>query len=594
MFKLKRICSLLLILILIVSGQQITFADSSGIIVNDIDGKYVSVQLDFGNEVAEKLVGIEILRPNGDITAIASDEDVVATFAKLDTVVTDDNGKASAEILFSAPSGNYKIIAGRKIKKLETMFPFINANDVKEIAEGLKNGNIGLKDIFNSTGDEDLYDAFEILGLNDIDAYDVYIAEDDIKSDAQTYFSDDKSDISLNDSRDDNQKSVQALFEKSVYKSAVINSKKRDVVTKILSENASVIGFDASVVYKDIYSDNKICDKSIISDISDYIVSKEWTNEEKTDFLSTLEKAILLSVLSENEVYGEIAQIITKSKDILVKSGLDWSAYDKVSNKQKIHRDIASLDKNEYGLKFTTLNDFAQYINDKTGGQTSDDDDDYGSSSSSSGSSGKRGSGSSVSFGGVQAPVNNISEVSKADLFKDLDSEHWAMEAIKYLADKEIVNGKSETRFAPNDNITREEIAKILVLAFELTGKESSEFTDVDENAWYYDYVTRAAASGIINGYGDSFGVGDFVTRQDLATICYRILTVAKIRLEQGEMTFTDSSEISDYALKAVNALSNAGIINGVGDGRFNPKGTATRAQAAKIIYQTILLKEAK
>ena len=202
------------------------------------------------------------------------------------------------------------------------------------------------------------------------------------------------------------------------------------------------------------------------------------------------------------------------------------------------------------------------------------------------------GSSKSVSLGGNVAAVSPLKEVNGIDLFNDLENVVWAKDAISYLVENKILNGRSENSFAPNDNMKREELAKMLVLAFQSSGKERTEFKDSDKNAWYYDYVSKAASSGLMMGYGDVFGIGDSVTREDLATICYRVLQSAKVKIDVNDIEFTDNAEISEYAKDAVKALASAGIINGMDEGRFNPKLPATRAQAAKIIYQTIVLKE--
>ena len=220
---------------------------------------------------------------------------------------------------------------------------------------------------------------------------------------------------------------------------------------------------------------------------------------------------------------------------------------------------------------------------------------DSGSSFPNGGSGGS--GGGSGGSGGTSYDSGYVTDSEKTkiniNIFDDIDDVPWAVDAIVELAEQGIINGKEEKRFFPNDKITREETAKLIVAAFlsEYPAAEA-EFSDVDENAWYAQYVKTACGCGIVNGIGDGrFGTGSFITREDMAVIAYR---TAEYRgfiddSESGsgadEFIFEDDGSISDYAKKAVYALEKEGIINGVGNGYFEPKGGLTRAQAAMIIY---------
>ncbi len=171
--------------------------------------------------------------------------------------------------------------------------------------------------------------------------------------------------------------------------------------------------------------------------------------------------------------------------------------------------------------------------------------------------------------------------------FGDIAGVPWAQEAIESLFAQRIISGKAEGVFAPNDYITREEVVKMLVEAFykDYAMQSGCDYQDIDKNAWYYNYVARGVEKGIVNGYNDKvFGIGDNITREDFCVMVYRILDVKY----DNNLSFDDNSNISDYAVEAVNALSNMGIVNGVGNNRFAPKNNATRAEAAKIIYMAL------
>lgn len=112
-------------------------------------------------------------------------------------------------------------------------------------------------------------------------------------------------------------------------------------------------------------------------------------------------------------------------------------------------------------------------------------------------------------------------------------------------------------------------------------------FRDVDTEAYYSPYVQWACLTGISTGAGSGmFRPDEMVSRQDLASMLYNYAKVMSISLEGTDsgVWFSDEASISDPQKEAVYALGRAGIINGMGDGSFNPNGSATRAQVAQII----------
>lgn len=172
--------------------------------------------------------------------------------------------------------------------------------------------------------------------------------------------------------------------------------------------------------------------------------------------------------------------------------------------------------------------------------------------------------------------------------FTDLGSAEWARESIVNLAKRGVISGYSDTIFAPDGLVTREEYAKMLVLAFDLKAENATcSFSDVSAGDWYYEYVAIASARGVVNGLGDgSFGVGSTITRQDMAVMTYRAAMAQgkALDLVNEPVNFADTGDIATYAIEAVTVMQRAGIINGMGGNRFEPTGTATRAQAARII----------
>ena len=200
---------------------------------------------------------------------------------------------------------------------------------------------------------------------------------------------------------------------------------------------------------------------------------------------------------------------------------------------------------------------------------------------------------------GIIAPGNtgavttpNTDSNYKPD-FQDLDSVEWARTAINGLAMRGMINGRDQYTFDPNANITRAEYCQILMGAINaLNAKGESTFADVPSTAWYYNAVSVASQLGIVSGYGDgNFGPNDLITRQDMALMTYKTAQIMNKSLEpvNAEITFEDSHEIADYAFEAVMTLQKAGIINGMTDTTFEPLSNATRAQSAKVIFDTFV-----
>lgn len=177
--------------------------------------------------------------------------------------------------------------------------------------------------------------------------------------------------------------------------------------------------------------------------------------------------------------------------------------------------------------------------------------------------------------------------------FSDIADVTWAQKAIVAMSAVDIVKGREEGKFFPNDSITRAEFVKMLIGMLEYAGRIDTadaecSFADVPEDAWYYSAVAAAVKNGIVTGVSETeFAPDANITRQDMAVMIDRAAKAANISLSNGaELIFTDEAAISDYALDAVKAMSKAGIINGFEDGSFSPMSNATRAQATVMLYR--------
>lgn len=171
------------------------------------------------------------------------------------------------------------------------------------------------------------------------------------------------------------------------------------------------------------------------------------------------------------------------------------------------------------------------------------------------------------------------------------DIHGWYEDCITELAHMGVVNGRGNGSFCPNDLVTREEFVKMICAAVNLPAIDSpTPFADVVNDEWYSPYIRTAYNYDLIHGTSSvTFGIGEYISRQDAAVICYNLLKNTELK-KVAPPHFDDSGEISDYAAVGVSALAQLGVINGDGTGKFNPKSSITRAESAKIINEIIYL----
>ena len=209
--------------------------------------------------------------------------------------------------------------------------------------------------------------------------------------------------------------------------------------------------------------------------------------------------------------------------------------------------------------------------------------------SSSSGKTG--GSGGGRQTGGIGKISSSDKQSADKNTYSDISDVSWAKDAIEKLTERKIVSGRGNGRFDPHAEVTREEFIKMLVGALNLTDAQAvTELEDVGKSEWYYIYVASAVKNSIVNGVGNNkFGTGKNITRQEIAALIYRAALKVNISLKNGgSVSFSDKESLAPWAFEAVAALNESGIMQGMDDNRFNPLDNASRAQAAKVIYELI------
>ena len=385
-------------------------------------------------------------------------------------------------------------------------------------------------------------------------------------------------------------KSAQSAFPNTdAVKTALAAAEQMTVINnasaKELCDLIETLNFGTQESYN-IYTDNGIYNQTKKQTLLSYLAQGA-SLATLEDFEARFGEATVLYGCWQNDGWGAVQRVIEQS---VLLQGYDLGKYNSLTDKSSVCKAI-----NDSAAPYSSLAELAAAIKaaaDGTGG-TGGTGGNTGGNSGGNGSSkgGGKGSGSQYSVVPTVPTVPTPPPVTPADsAFSDMQGYEWAAEAVSVLTKQGIVSGRGNGRFAPGDPVTREEFVKLLVGALDFYD-DSAETTlsDVPEDAWYYRYVASAAASGIAQGTGEGrFGVGESITRQDMAVMVYNALQKVGATMSGDAASFADDMEIEGYAQQPVKALAAAGIVNGVGDGLFAPKSSVNRASVAMIIYNVV------
>ena len=167
--------------------------------------------------------------------------------------------------------------------------------------------------------------------------------------------------------------------------------------------------------------------------------------------------------------------------------------------------------------------------------------------------------------------------------FIDVSPDAWYADAVNWCRDNKIMSGMGGNAFSPEVAVTRAMMAMVLYRAAGDPKAAAPNFTDVPADQWYTDAIGWASEIGMTAGYGNGlFGTEDPISREQMVTFLWRYDGSPKV----DSPPFIDSAQIEEYAKPAVSWACANNIVSGVGGDRFDPKGSATRAQIAAILKQ--------
>lgn len=193
-----------------------------------------------------------------------------------------------------------------------------------------------------------------------------------------------------------------------------------------------------------------------------------------------------------------------------------------------------------------------------------------------------------VTESGMVLTLDGSTTLELEDRSKDFQDTraHWAKDAIAFVSSREIFRGTTDHTFSPNAGITRGMLVKVL---HNLEGNpqqgESVSFSDVAPDAWFTESVQWAVDNGIVKGFSDHrFAPGQQITREEIAVMLYRY--AGSPDPKGTTLSFQDADQVGAYAAPAITWAVEQGILTGVDAQTLNPKGTATRAQAAVMMMR--------
>lgn len=223
---------------------------------------------------------------------------------------------------------------------------------------------------------------------------------------------------------------------------------------------------------------------------------------------------------------------------------------------------------------------------DDEGDNNNDNNDNNNNNNSNNNGSSHTGGGIPVAPGkDEQTPVDKPVEKPTDVVYPSDIGSHWAEENIKYVYDNKLMNGYEDGTFGAEQPITRAEFATVI---FRLLGlaeaPDGASFADCTEH-WAKGYIGALAAQGIVGGVNDTdFAPDENITREQIAVILSRAL-----KLEEpfdSMAVFMDDESISDWAYADVYKVLESGYMKGDDLGNFNPLANATRAEVATVIYR--------
>ncbi len=570
----KKLCSLILIVVLILQLQTVSFA-VSGLSDMSVDYSPVDASVNVSGEISSAKKGMLL-------TLQILSNDVPVGVAQ--TISNDDGSFAFESVLLSnsLPTGTLVAsVSSSEIAETRASFEYNSITDMfvilKQISDASKLQNFAeVMSVISTSGTK--------LGVD----YSLYSALDaNAKSVFENVFYTKAYNLNAYDSYADDAEAIKAFRDNLTllsgnYDEAIMLAKFAVIKTKA--------DYDAWVAkYENVFEATKTTEqytyynKAVTySELASHIADNGKVCITTQDAVNKIYECSVLTLI-EVKQHAVVKELFTKFPQML---NINSAEFNKLTATQK-----ASIYPKLAGCSFKTAQEAVDKFNEYVYAITGAAGGSVGNRPAGGGGGGGGGSASSGGSWGTGTSSQTVTvdlQEQPASVFKDIDSKHWAYKAVKYLYDKDIVNGSGDKNFNPGSNVTRAEFIKMLVSSLDnvkLTNPDGVVFSDIDNSMWYAIYVSAAKEKGITTGdTNGNFNPNGRITRQDIAVMLVRAFELKSA----GKADFTDMAEASDYAVESINIMYTLGLIKGSGDGRFNPLSTATRAEAAQMLYNIL------
>lgn len=174
--------------------------------------------------------------------------------------------------------------------------------------------------------------------------------------------------------------------------------------------------------------------------------------------------------------------------------------------------------------------------------------------------------------------------------FTDVKENDWFYDSVKYAYENDLMKGISNTEFAPDSDVTRAMFVTVIYRMENEPQTGKCAFTDVESGSYYENAVAWTNENGIVSGISeDCFAPNEPITREQMAAIIYRYAAFKGYDITTSSNTsYTDNDNISDYAKDAVIWAAEKYVMTGNTDGSFAPKANTTRAQTASVFMRMV------
>ncbi len=528
-------------------------------------------------------VSIIVLKPGGNIESL--DDENVDYIYMAKQLISNQNGRFNFvfNMESSADTGSYKVLIGNEGNKdsaLEKSFLYFSPEKRAQILEEINNEPNTLFDMLNAENTEryPLYrETLNAMGFN-IEGYD-----DSSGEYGKTWICEKIASKVFTDGVFGSEATLVDYFN-GIVAVAAINSASVSTLDTVLLDSTKYIQLRIynEVNYRDIDADIK-------PELLRLINLQVFENRE--DLLNGLKKLSAIARVNVSD-YLKLTDLLSSNEKIKNTLEINSSSYNQFLNFNEYYKNFVSME-----VKKQKYNNAQEFIEALKAGI--DKALKAISNSSDSAKTEKKSSGGSSSFTLPNYPLNqtptpspimepNSDSTRNQSMYNDLENHKWAIEAVNSLTKEGVLKGTGEGKFEPSKGVTREQFVTMIVKALKLpNSKGNTTYTDTEKEAWYVEFISAASEAGIVKGNTDgSFGVGRIITRQEMAMMIYNALMYTKINVTTDTLVnYIDMDEVSDYALKAVAAITDKGIMRGVGDNEFRPIDICTRAQAAQATY---------